>query len=964
MAFANDYGEDYLYKLTQEEKNLAKALRQGDRDGLWKAKIDSHTDVDSLFEIFDDYQERIAVFHFGGHAEDLGILLRNANGEREFANAVGLLPFLARHKGLKLVFINGCCTHQQAVELHKLGIPVVIGTSEPVDDAMATEISTQFYTGLASGRSLLEAWEGAKEKVATKQGENSFTGPLEKRASGKRDRKVIREFPWKAYGLDENSKMQAWRLTEASREMAETADKRQYLAKLASDCLNLPLSAMSDEFGGDELVTLDKVYIDLDTTATVMVDEDGNPVKEPQTMADREKMKTRPVKAIEAAAKNPRLVLKGDPGSGKSTFVKNLCALLARGTFPDGFPEDILPIFIQLRDLLSKLAKVAVNELPATQAQAKLAMVVQDQIVEELDRLECRNFSESLLASFREGDCLLVLDGLDEVPFGQRDIVSQTVRSALTKYHLKRVIITCRTRSYGEANQIEGFTDVTLAPFDHEKISHFIQAWYSAQSGEKLGLHKRNKKIEDLNRAAVSGELQDIARNPMLLTTMAIIHQRDVGLPDKRVELYDLAVDVLVRRWRKHKVGESLSTSGKLNEFLKDDHLLRPALERLAFEAHCQKPEKTETGDLERFRALEILEEGHFEGNLTLANEFLDYVDQQSGLLLGNGAQGKKPTTYRFPHRTFQEYLTGCYLMSHRDREREVLRLAGKGDYWSVAMQLGFEEMLFNRRSKNELLNLAYFLCGREEAANQAEERSHLWSANIAVLLGESAIKSDRVPNGGETYLNRLRQSLIARLSGALSFDERAEAGRNLVRLGELDKLKIPPLYRYEIKGREFEEEFAKARLTELDLFISDWHPQGNGCIHVYEPLHLEGKNLIFDHATGLIWQQSGSERLNYADAQKYIDQLNQQKFAGFDDWRLPTLEEAMSLMEREEKNEGLYINPLFDLQQFYIWTADRYSASRAWLVGFNYGYCAHDRVDDFIGSYVRAVRSGRQSSR
>lgn len=90
-----------------------------------------------------------------------------------------------------------------------------------------------------------------------------------------------------------------------------------------------------------------------------------------------------------------------------------------------------------------------------------------------------------------------------------------------------------------------------------------------------------------------------------------------------------------------------------------------------------------------------------------------------------------------------------------------------------------------------------------------------------------------------------------------------------------------------------------------------------------------------------------------YSDAQEYIKELNRQEFAGYSDWRLPTLEEAMSLMEREKKN-GLYIDPVFERKQEWIWTADKESASRAWVVSFDYGYCTHI---DLYDRYVRAVR-------
>ncbi|MFW9879030.1 MAG: DUF1566 domain-containing protein, partial [Candidatus Thorarchaeota archaeon] len=135
-------------------------------------------------------------------------------------------------------------------------------------------------------------------------------------------------------------------------------------------------------------------------------------------------------------------------------------------------------------------------------------------------------------------------------------------------------------------------------------------------------------------------------------------------------------------------------------------------------------------------------------------------------------------------------------------------------------------------------------------------------------------------------------------------------------------------------------------------------NPTGRGISHQYEVKSLEGKKIVIDHTTGLMWQQAGSDdRRTYEKAQEYIEQLNQYNFAGFSDWRLPTLEEAMSLMEAKpnEDNE-LYINSMFDKERQHIWTADKVSASRAWYVGFG-GGCYYGTFGRYY--YVRAVRSG-----
>ncbi len=114
---------------------------------------------------------------------------------------------------------------------------------------------------------------------------------------------------------------------------------------------------------------------------------------------------------------------------------------------------------------------------------------------------------------------------------------------------------------------------------------------------------------------------------------------------------------------------------------------------------------------------------------------------------------------------------------------------------------------------------------------------------------------------------------------------------------------------------------------------------------------------VVYDKTTGLMWQQSGSDfSMLPAHMGEYITKLNSENFAGYYNWRLPTLHEAKSLIEpMKNETNNLYIDPIFNKKQHETLTSDFYNSTEPWTVDFGGGICC-----DVCGhwfNYVRAVR-------
>lgn len=166
LAFANDQ----LPELVAERKAIQQALQAARERGSIEVECEPNAGVSDIFTLFRRHVGRIAILHYGGHANGHSLQLQSASGSIEVAHAEGLAAFLGRQAGLKLVFLNACATAGQVDQLLAAGVKAVIATAAPVEDAMARVFAVRFYTALGAGATLGNAFDDAEQEVATRWG--------------------------------------------------------------------------------------------------------------------------------------------------------------------------------------------------------------------------------------------------------------------------------------------------------------------------------------------------------------------------------------------------------------------------------------------------------------------------------------------------------------------------------------------------------------------------------------------------------------------------------------------------------------------------------------------------------------------------------------------------------------------------------------------------------------------------
>ena len=164
LCFANQNDGAYLDFLKKESRNVFRTLQALDNKQIIEVKNIESVELDELYEHLSIYKDRLAIFHFSGHADEQTLWL-----EDTAANAEGLAQLLgAIAPTIQLVFLNGCATFNQVENLFQKGFKAVIATRVPIKDETAMLFSTKFYESLANGLTIEASFNASVAYLKTK----------------------------------------------------------------------------------------------------------------------------------------------------------------------------------------------------------------------------------------------------------------------------------------------------------------------------------------------------------------------------------------------------------------------------------------------------------------------------------------------------------------------------------------------------------------------------------------------------------------------------------------------------------------------------------------------------------------------------------------------------------------------------------------------------------------------------
>lgn len=356
------------------------------------------------------------------------------------------------------------------------------------------------------------------------------------------------------------------------------------------------------------------------------------------TKRERILAKRDPGLSLEESLRHQRVLIQGEAGSGKSTFLARVACQLAGGAsnFAEPLPNTTyFPILVKI----SELEKEIGDQANATHAGALVNCLAKHHQLPT-------TFWEKKLA---QPTTLLLLDGLDEAPnTARRRQTISLIEDVVKSYPACRISAT--TRPHAGVN-LAGFAHATIQPLWPKAREKFLHDWARYLYQKKAAESAEDLVKKMLAALAAKPAIAELAENPLMLTALAALYWAKKVLPDQRAELYKSILTWLAEARHSTHAGKCLGRFAEL--------------------AYCMltRPEGRKR-EIDRDEAAQVLVVAKHFANKNEAIEFLEAEQIDSGIVRANG------NALEFWHLTFQEFLAAHQLYGFVDgkQHREIFK--------------------------------------------------------------------------------------------------------------------------------------------------------------------------------------------------------------------------------------------------------------------------------------------------
>src|ERR1019366_3482511 len=434
----------------------------------------------------------------------------------------------------------------------------------------------------------------------------------------------------------------------------EHVDPTPYLNALREETAYIDIRGLRV---GNEAVhrfPIDELYTPL---TTVLASE------QPKTKGGEDAMQPQKPVPLQRALEIRCVVLVGDPGAGKSTFLRRIAfaaceTLLGRNPLA---AAELIPVKPCPLPLLVRAGSLA-NFIRAKKRDTAL-----DSDSPEWLTLYLQDNAKPLDAAFfraqLDAGCLLELDGIDEVP-GQiaRKAMARLLEHAARTFPKTHIVAASRPPALGGETVIAGFVTIQIGPLDRKAVDAFVANWCKALHSDSEKAEQHQAELLDAIRSRP--EIEELATNPVMLTALAALHWNRTRLPDQRSELYQSVLDWLAQAREEKRKDWREDATARMSAVECLDKM-----QHLAFTMHSDpRGRQTEITPHAGARALAPRFRDLPEDERTAAAErFLEEEETDSGILIRRG------NTLRYWHLTFQEYLAAKVLAGREAERRRLL---------------------------------------------------------------------------------------------------------------------------------------------------------------------------------------------------------------------------------------------------------------------------------------------------